>query len=314
MTSAPPKERNKQGIDAEKALKVLQPEGNLSKIIKGFEPREQQQKMMQNIIEAYNENQIALIEAGTGTGKSIAYLIPAILWAVQKKERSVISTHTITLQEQLLLKDIPLVAKALNVTVKAVLVKGMRNYVCLRKVEETRMEQLFLAPHEAEEFSKIDAWSHSTNDGSRSALSFEPSGPIWDKVCAENDTCNKNQCPHYQDCHFFKARREASEAQILIVNHHLLFADLSTRAESENYIDPSILPIYTKVVLDEAHHIEDIATEYFAQKVTLLDLLRIVGRLAAEKGGKALGKLTQLKEKIHSYFNTKTPPTEVSLY
>lgn len=312
MTSAPPKEKNRQGINAENALKILQPEGNLSKVIKGFEPREQQQKMMHNIIEAYNENQIALIEAGTGTGKSIAYLIPAILWAVQKKERSVISTHTITLQEQLLLKDIPLVTKALNVTVKAVLVKGMRNYVCLRKVDETRGEQLLLPPQEAEEFAKIQAWSHNTKDGSRSSLAFEPSGQIWDKVCAENDTCNKNQCPYYQDCHFFKARREASEAQILIVNHHLLFADLATRAESENYQDPSILPIYTKVILDEAHHIEDIATEYFAQKISLLDLLRIIGRLAAEKGGKALGKLTQLKEKIHSYFNTKTPPTEVS--
>lgn len=209
-------------------------------------------------------------------------------------------------------KDIPLVAKALNVSIKAILVKGMRNYVCLRKVEETRQEQLLLSPQEAEEFVKIDTWSHNTNDGSRSSLSFEPSGQIWDKVCAENDTCNKNQCPHYQNCHFFKARREANEAQILIVNHHLLFADLSMRAEDENYQDPFILPIYTKVILDEAHHIEDIATEYFAQKVNQLDLLRIIGRLSAEKGGKALGKLTQLKEKILAYFKSKTPPTEAS--
>ena len=267
---------------------------------------------MRNIIEAYNHDQIALIEAGTGTGKSIAYLIPAILWAAQRKERSVISTHTITLQEQLLIKDIPIVCKALNVTIKAVLVKGMRNYACLRKIEETRGEQLILHPQEAEEFAKIDAWAHNTPDGSKSSLSFEPSSQIWDKVCAENDTCNKNHCPYYQDCHFFKARREAAEAQILIVNHHLLFADLASRAESDNYQDPSILPLYTKVVLDEAHHIEDIATEYFAQKVNQLDLLRIVGRLAAEKGGKSLGKLTQLKEKILSFFNTKTPPKEIS--
>lgn len=302
----------KNGIDAEKALKVLQPDGTLSKIIKGFEPRDQQQNMMRNIIEAYNHDQIALIEAGTGTGKSIAYLIPAILWAAQRKERSVISTHTITLQEQLLIKDIPLVCKALNVTIKAVLVKGMRNYACLRKIEETRGEQLILHPQEAEEFAKIDAWAHNTPDGSKSSLSFEPSSQIWDKVCAENDTCNKNHCPYYQDCHFFKARREAAEAQILIVNHHLLFADLASRAESDNYQDPSILPLYTKVVLDEAHHIEDIATEYFAQKVNQLDLLRIVGRLAAEKGGKSLGKLTQLKEKILTFFNTKTPPKEIS--
>lgn len=303
---------NKPGIDAAKALKVLQSEGSLSKIIKDFEPREQQQKMMQNIIEAYNKNQIALIEAGTGTGKSIAYLIPALLWAVQQKERSVISTHTITLQEQLLHKDIPLVAKALNVSIKAVLVKGMRNYVCLRKVEEMRVEQMLLSYQEAEEFAKIDSWAHNTAEGSKSSLSFEPSGHMWDRVCAESDTCNKSQCPYYQDCLFFKARREATDAQILIVNHHLLFADLAMRAETENYQDPFILPIYTKVVVDEAHHIEDIATEYFAQRVSQLDLLRIIGRLAAEKGGKALGKLTQLKEKINNYFNTKTPPTEIA--
>ncbi len=188
----------------------------------------------------------------------------------------------------------------------------MRNYVCLRKVAETRYEQLLLPPLEAEEFAKIDSWSHHTQDGSKSSLSFEPSSHLWDKVCAENDTCNKNQCPHYQDCHFFKARREANEAQILIVNHHLLFADLSLRVESDNYQDPFILPMYTKVIIDEAHHIEDIATEYFAQKVNQLDLLRIIGRLAAEKGGKALGKLTQLKEKIYTYFKSLTPPVGVS--
>ena len=302
----------KNEIDPDKAVKILQPDGQLSKIIRGFESRDQQQQMMLRVIEAYNQNKIALIEAGTGTGKSIAYLIPALIWAVQKKEKTVISTNTITLQEQLLLKDIPLVSKALGIEVKSVLVKGMRNYACLRKIEDTRFERLFLDPHEAEEFAKIDAWAHVTQDGSRSSVPFEPSSAMWDRVCAENDTCNKNQCPFFQNCHFFKARREAAEAQILIVNHHLLFADLSARAESDNYQDPSILPAYTKVVLDEAHHIEDIATEYFAKKVNQLDLLRIVGRLAAEKGGKTQGKLTQLKEKILSCFDKKTTPIEVS--
>lgn len=299
-------------IDSQKALKILQSDGQLSKVIQGFESREQQQQMMVNVIEAYNDNKIALIEAGTGTGKSIAYLIPALLWALQKKEKTVISTHTITLQEQLLLKDIPLISKALGIEVKSVLVKGMRNYVCMRKIEETRSEQLLLPPQEAEEFAKVDAWAHSTRDGSRSSMPFEPSAGTWDRVCAENDTCTKSHCPFFQECHFFKARREAAEAQILIVNHHLLFADLATRAESENYHDPSILPAYTKVILDEAHHIEDIATEYFAQRVNQLDLLRIVGRLAADKGSKSHGKLFQLKEKIVGYFQSKTMPVEVS--
>lgn len=297
-------------LDHAKTLQILQPNGILHRSLKGFETREQQQKMMLDVITAYNRNAIALVEAGTGTGKSMAYLIPALLWALQKKERTVISTNTITLQEQLINKDIPLLLKTLNIDLKVVLVKGMGNYLCLRKLEEAKSEILFFNQREAQEIQKIDVWSQTSNEGTRSTLPFIPSGGVWEKVCAESDTCNNNECPYYQSCHFFKARREANEAQILVANHHLLFADLASRANNGNYHDTAILPLYRKVILDEAHHIEDIATEYLAGRLNQLEILRVLGRLSAEKGSNEQGKLPLLKEKILGHYRATVPPKE----
>lgn len=290
-------------LDPEKVAALLDQDGPFSLMLKNYEGRIEQKKMLLDIVAAYNEEQIALIEAGTGTGKSVAYLIPALLWAIQQKERTVISTHTITLQEQLLSKDIPLVTKALGIDLKAVLVKGISNYLCLRKLEEAMSERLLLAPEEGQELDRIEEWSQSTRDGSRSSLPIVPTAATWEKVCAEGDTCTAKRCPFYQNCHYFKARRNAQDAQILVVNHHLLFADLSN--------DNKILPEYTRVVLDEAHHIEDVATEYFAAKTSRLNMLRIVGRLAAEKAGKTQGKLALLKMKIMDYYRSREEPAEI---
>lgn len=302
---------SKTGLNTEKALKILAKDGELERAIKGFEPRKEQQEMMKNIIEAYNEDKIALIEAGTGTGKSFAYLIPAILWATQEKERTVISTHTIALQEQLLFKDIPLLSKALGIDIKAVLIKGMGNYICLRKLEETKELALLLSPEESAEIQKLDLWAQTTRDGSRSSLAFTPSSTLWEKVGAENDTCSNKKCAYFDQCHFFKARKAAADANLLIANHHLLFSDLSRRAESENYNEAAVLPNYSRVIIDEAHHIEDIATEYFASNINRLGLLRIMARLNAEKQADADGKLHLLRKKIQDFFNGKTIPLEV---
>lgn len=290
-------------LDPEKVAALLDQGGPFSMMLKGYESREEQKKMLQDVVEAYNEEQIALIEAGTGTGKSVAYLIPALLWASKHQERTVISTHTITLQEQLLSKDIPLVAKALGVEIKAVLVKGMSNYLCLRKLEEAIAERSLLPENEADELDNIEAWSQNTRDGSRSSLPMVPSATTWERVCAESDTCSAKRCHHFHECHFFKARRNAQDAQIIVANHHLLFADLAN--------DHGILPEYTRIVLDEAHHIEDVATEYFAAKTSRLNMLRIVGRLAAEKGGKAQGKLALLKLKILEHYKKLDEPDAV---
>ena len=285
-------------LNIEAALSILGPAGPLAGNLKGFESRPEQVAMMRNILDAYNHNQIALIEAGTGTGKSIAYLIPALLWAVQTKERTVISTNTITLQEQLLHKDIPLLTKALNLDVHTVLVKGMHNYLCLRKFDEVQQESLLLTPQEVRELEGIDAWKENTQDGSRSSLPFTPTHALWEKLSAESDTCTRNNCPYFQKCHFFKARKDAQEAQILLVNHSLLFSDLALRNDNEAGKDVGILPNYTRIILDEAHNIEHTATEFFASNTSQLDILRLMARLTTEKGGNAQGKLPLLKSKL----------------
>lgn len=291
-------------LSTEKIAVLLRDDGPFSLLLANYEGREEQRKMLTDVVRAYNKDEIALVEAGTGTGKSVAYLLPALAWAIKVQERTLISTHTITLQEQLLNKDIPLVSQALGIDVKAVLVKGMNNYLCMRKLEEATMERLLLVDNEGHELDRIEEWSHSTTDGTRATLPFVPSLATWERVGAESDTCTAKRCPHYEKCHFFKARREAEDAQILISNHHLLFADLAN--------DKAILPPYSRIIIDEAHHIEDVASEYFAGKASLLNMLHVVGRLAAEKGGKAQGKLPQLKMRIIDHFRECDPPTAFS--
>lgn len=301
------------GLKSDDVLRILDKEGPLAEVLKGYESRHEQKLMMGNILNAFNDSHIALVEAGTGTGKSLAYLIPAILWAVQRKERTVISTNTITLQEQLLQKDIPLIVKALHLEIKAVLVKGMHNYLCMRKLKESLQEVLLLSLPEIEELQKIDAWNGSTRDGSRSSLPFSCSSATWEKVAAESDTCNRNNCPHFQECHFFKARRQAAEAQILVVNHHLLFADIVMRADNQEK-DVGILPAYNRVIIDEAHNIEDVATEYFASKISQMDIIRLLARLTSEKGGKIYGKLPLIKERLLNSYRNEMPKEASSIY
>lgn len=289
-------------VDSNKILKLLEPGGLLSRGIPGFEAREQQREMLLNVLNAYNSDAIALIEAGTGTGKSLAYLLPAIVWALKRGEKTVISTHTITLQEQLITKDIPMITKALNVQVKAALVKGMSNYLCLRKYEDMMQEIALLPPPEAEQLQAINVWREATSDGSKSDLPFVPSSTIWEQVSAEAEACNRNKCPHYEQCYFFKARKEAADAHLLVANHSLLFSDLAARADAGNYDSPCILPPYKRVVLDEAHHIEDIATEYFADKVSRISLMRLLARLSSDRV-EQLGKLNVLKKRFSESFS-----------
>jgi len=301
---------NSQGhLNLEQVLEHLGPQGTVSRSIRGYESRPQQLQMARDVIESYNRNQIALIEAGTGTGKSLAYLLPAILWAAKNKERTVISTHTITLQEQLLNKDIPFLLKALGLEMKAVLVKGMNNYVCLRKFEDALYEKRLLPPLEVEELDKIQDWVECTSDGSKADLSFMPSHAIWERVGAEGDACHHAECPHFKNCFFFKARKEAENAQLLIVNHHLLCADLSSRAEAENTQQAGVLPAYERLVLDEAHHLEDVATEYFAARVTRWDMMRQMARLSSDKkGAERVGKLIALRQRlIEAFFKHQGP-------
>lgn len=295
-------QKRRPKLDAGKVLRLVSSEGILAQRLKDFQPRKPQQLMMENVIDAYNDDAITLIEAGTGTGKSLAYLLPAVFWALEHQQRTLISTHTIALQEQLIHKDLPQLIKALDLDINAVLVKGMGNYLCLRKLQETQEESLLMMPEEKAEFETVESWAETTRDGSRTSMPKMPSGSLWERISAESDTCANVKCPHYQKCFFFKARARAEDAQILVANHHLLFADLAVRAESDNYNEPAILPAYSRVIIDEAHHIEDIATDFLGERVSKTSLLRLLGRIASEKQNIASGKLAALKEKIMQFF------------
>lgn len=297
-------------LDPSTVLKYLQEGGPLSQLIPTYESRQEQQEMLLSVIDAYHQNSITLIEAGTGTGKSLAYLLPAVLWALKKKEKTLISTNTINLQEQLIHKDIPLVRKILGLDFKAVLVKGMSNYVCLRKLEDAKNEINLLPGEDSLAIQKIAIWSEKTHDGSRSSLGFLPEAGTWEKVHAETDMCSGKDCPFYDRCFFFKARESAKSAHLLIANHHLTFADLASKTDQESN-EGGVLPNYQRIIFDEAHNIEDVATEFFADKVSNLGLMHILSRLANEKQGYASGKLPLLKKLLTDFYGVDTP-SEIS--
>ncbi len=273
-------------VDIEGVLNLLRPGGRVAMALKGFEARPQQLSMLRNVLESYQHNRVALIEAGTGTGKSIAYLLPAIVWALVTKERTVISTNTINLQEQLIHKDIPALVKALGVEVRVVLAKGMGNYLCRRKWTETlELKGLLDAPIN-EEIERLEPWAAATQDGSTAELRFHPSVGTWEMIGAEWDTCNQRECRYVKKCHFFHAREKAKEAQIIVVNHHLLCADLARRRIDGNYTKPAILPEYQRIVIDEAHHLEEVATKYFASTVSQWSVQKLLARIGSERQGR----------------------------
>lgn len=298
-------------LQPEKVLALLQEGGPLSRALQGFEVRHEQLEMLNRIVEAFNNGAVALIEAGTGTGKSIAYLIPALLNAVLFGERVLISTHTISLQEQIFRKDLPLIMKALGIETHAVLVKGMGNYPCKRKLQDLSYEKMLMSDGERQHLEEVEALAER-GCGTKSELSFTPSSSLWDMVGAEQESCNGQECPHYSSCSYMNARKEAQEAKILIVNHHLLFADLAARAETQNYATPAVLPPYTHIVIDEAHNLEEIATDYFSTRLSRLELLKTLTRISTDKQGTgSQGKLGQLKEKLEKG-SDRVPPTNFS--
>ena len=254
---------------------IFSKEGPLQKLPR-FEIRSGQKEMALLIHNAYQDQEIACIEAGTGTGKSLAYLLPAIYWAIQHKKRTVISTHTIALQEQLMNKDIPFLLKALQIDLKVSLAKGMNNYLCLKKLRIVE-EQILFFPEQ--EIRLLQASLKTAEEGTRSEMPFKVSQPIWDRVSAERDSCDHIRCPHYKECYFFKARRQALESQLIIVNHHLLLADYKSRLQQ---VKDSPLPSYEYLIIDEAHHLELIALQSSAQRLDKRYLLYLLSRLFSE--------------------------------
>lgn len=230
-----------------------------------YEFRPQQLEMAAAVQDALENNHPAMIEAGTGVGKSFAYLLPVIDWAVKNKKRVVISTHTISLQEQLIYKDIPLLQSVYPDEFTAILVKGRNNYLCQRRLEQTRRRQdtFFETNDQRESLWMIEEWAGQTTDGSLADLPRAPEAGVWEKVCAEHGNCLGKKCPHYKPCFWQAAKRRMQSGRILIVNHALFFSDLALRMAGVQY-----LPKYDAVVLDEAHTVEGVAGDHFGLKVS----------------------------------------------
>lgn len=273
---APKEEKH---LDPAAIASVLGPGGAVARHLPGWEERPEQLRMAFAAGEAFNAGRLAVIEAGTGTGKSLAYLVPAILWALGNEERVVVSTNTINLQEQLVRKDIPFLQRVMGVSFRAALVKGRGNYLCLRRAETARSEPGLFDDEHAGELEAILAWAETSADGSREELTFVPSEQVWEEVRCELDGCVRVRCRHYSGCFFHKARRLAAQADLLVVNHALLLSDLAVRQQTDNYSAAAVLPPFERIVLDEAHHLEDVATSHFSSQVTRFAFARALGRL-----------------------------------
>ena len=266
----------------------LGPDGAIARQHLRYEDRTSQREMAATIARVYNEGGVGLLEAGTGVGKSLGYLVPALRWSAANGERTVVSTNTINLQEQLVGKDLPFLALALtDQKVRFALLKGWRNYLCKARLEQATSgaAQLF-EDGMAAELATLSAWAARTSDGSLADLPVPPRSEVWDEVSAEPDVCTRVKCEHFESCFVFKARRIAAEADVIVVNHHLLLADLAVRRAAQNWDDAAVLPAYSRLVVDEGHHLEDAAATHLGCTVTRRGLQRLVGRL--DRRGKGL--------------------------
>ncbi len=280
-------------VDCEVAGGFISKGGALSTLSDQFEERPVQIELLKNIAKAFNQNHIGVFEAGTGVGKSYAYLIPSFLWALQNKERVIISTGTINLQQQLCEKDIPAVEKIIGKKLKFILMKGRQNYICKRRLMETA-SVLDLFEDETEEIKKIADWEETTSTGSKSDMSFMPSENAWTKVNSESDACMGKRCPFFNECYVMKVRKQAASASIIVVNHHLLFADIESRMSGIGYDEPSVLPPYRRIIFDEAHGIENAATSFFSESVNRFKLTKLVNQMYRKRKSAEFGHLCSI--------------------
>ncbi len=267
---------------------ILGPDGPVAHELGRYEDRPSQREMARLIARLFSQGGVGLIEAGTGVGKSLGYLVPALRWAAESGERTVVSTNTITLQEQLTGKDLPFLERTLtDQKVRFALLKGWRNYLCLQRLEQARGAAATLFDDGAqEELAMLEAWAERTQDGSLADLAAPPKAEVWDEVAAEGDLCTRLRCPHFDRCFAFKARRAAAQADVVVVNHHLLMADLAVRRASGRWDESAVLPAYKRLVIDEGHHLEDAAADHLGQTVSRRGLERLFARL--ERRGKGL--------------------------
>lgn len=289
----PIKPKRIQKIDEEEAGSFLADGGPLSVISETFEERDVQIKLLKNIVSVFNKNKIGVFEAGTGVGKSYAYLIPSLIWAVKNNERIIISTGTINLQQQLCEKDIPMAKKITGIDIKSILMKGRQNYVCKRRfVDASAQRELF--GDDTEIFDKLRDWINASDTGSKSDFPFLVPENLWSRINSESDACMGMRCPFHTDCFVMKVRKEAAGANIIVVNHHLLFADIETRMNSGSYDDSAVLPPYRRIIFDEAHGIENAATSFFSESFNRFKILKQINMLYRKRKTSESGYLCTL--------------------
>jgi ATP-dependent DNA helicase DinG len=265
---------------------ILGPGGAVAGRMPEFESRPQQLAMADAVADAIAGRRHLMVEAGTGVGKSFAYLVPAILAATADKDcRVVISTHTISLQEQLVRKDIPFLQSVMPREFRAVLVKGRSNYLSLRRLRgaQQRSMSLLAEPSALGQLQQIGRWSRQTVEGSRSDLAFQPLPAVWDLVESDHGNCLGRNCPDYGQCFYFKARRAIHGAQLLVVNHALFFSDLALRRSGAG-----LLPDYQVAVFDEAHTLEDVAADHLGLQITQGGLDHLFNKLLAPNRNRGL--------------------------
>jgi ATP-dependent DNA helicase DinG len=280
---------------------ILGAGGSIAQRLGNFEPRQQQLEMAGAVAQAIAQRHHLMVEAGTGVGKSFAYLVPAMHSALANDEcRIVVSTHTISLQEQLIRKDIPFLQSVFPEPVRAVLVKGRANYLSKRRlrVARNKASNLLYEHHASQQLQTIGEWSRTTKDGSRSDLAFRPLGPVWELVESDSGNCLGKKCKDYDECFYFKARRHVHQARILVVNHALFFLDLFVRSQGRERQgrerqgrERGILPDYQVAVLDEAHTLEDVAAEHLGLQITRGQIEYLLNKLLHERQSGGAGSV-----------------------
>jgi ATP-dependent DNA helicase DinG len=275
---------------------LLGPRGRLSQVLPGWEHRPEQLALAREVERTFAERRVLVAEAGTGTGKTLAYLVPAAL----SGRKVVISTATKTLQDQLFHKDLPLVQNGLGLTVRATLVKGRANYLCLQRLERVQREPALLGPDADESLAQVHAWAGRTETGDRAELELPDDFGGWPRLSTTRETCLGARCPLHEACFVTRLRARAEASDIIVVNHALFFADLALRTSRGN--GEGVLPRYDAVIFDEAHALEDAATEYFGVGVSSFrfeDLARDA-QVALEPADDRAGMLSALALKVRA--------------
>ncbi|MGM0431807.1 MAG: ATP-dependent DNA helicase [Spirochaetota bacterium] len=280
-------------MNSEQLHRLFSPHGLLAANQSGFELRDGQLQMSELVLQALSDDLLLVVEAGTGIGKSFAYLVPALQWCAEHEdERIVVATSTIPLQHQLAEKDIPFLLRAMNLPLQSAVLKGRSNYVCLRRLEQHTETEGQLDQSHLEALQRLKQWAQVTQTGDKAELEWSVPPGLWFSVCSEVDTCLGFRCPWRESCFVNRARKLAQEAHIVIINHHLLFANLLVQQEEA---ESALLPEFTRLVIDEAHNIEKNAVSYFTQTYSSRQLYGQLYTLAHTRQGTVTGLVERLR-------------------